>query len=263
MCRMQTLLLSLRLALGNKIFGKVGFWGVRVSPGRIIKGPCETTELAALQYVAENTTIPVPKVLKVHDYNGRLYIELEWIRGIDLQAAWLRGNLSPDQKTLLITEIAAYISQLRNLEPPRPGFVGSASQGESLDHRVGSAPFGPFTSHTEFHSFLRRHIPLHDSSKVFGPEVEKCHSRAYRSCFTHADLSPRNIIVRDGRVAAIIDWQFGGWYPEYWEYTKAYFGQLEISDWYEGLHHAFDSYEDELKAERLLWRQCDQPGMPW
>ncbi|KAI1964890.1 hypothetical protein LOZ58_001581 [Ophidiomyces ophidiicola] len=164
MRRMQTLFLSLRLALGIKIFGKVGFWGVRVSPGRIIKGPCGTTELAALQYVAEKTTIPVPKVLQVHDCNGRIYIELECIRGIDLQAAWLRGNLSPDQKTLLITEIAAYISQLRNLEPPRRGFVGSASQGESLDHRVGSAPFGPFASHTEFHSFLRRHKGVRSQS---------------------------------------------------------------------------------------------------
>jgi hypothetical protein len=51
-----------------------------------------------------------------------------------------------------------------------------------------------------------------------------CHSRQYRTSFSRADLCTRNIIVRDGKIAAMVDWQFAGWYPEYWEYTKAHFG---------------------------------------
>ncbi|KAH9241041.1 hypothetical protein K456DRAFT_1882280 [Colletotrichum gloeosporioides 23] len=41
--------------------------------------------------------------------------------------------------------------------------------------------------------------------------------------FTHADLLPSNIMLTPGplpRVAAIIDWEQVGWYPEYWEYCK-------------------------------------------
>lgn len=52
-------------------------------------------------------------------------------------------------------------------------------------------------------------------SAVLGTEVEQTHSSSYRTCFAYANLVPRNIIVREGRVAAIIDWGFAGCYPEY------------------------------------------------
>lgn len=165
------------------------------------------------------------------------------------------------QKKAIIEEIAGYVKQLRSLEPPQAGAVGSTSLKECLDHRIGSDPFGPFNDHGSFHSLLRRHIPLEDCTKVFGEEVTRCHSRQYRSCFTHADLCLRNIVVNDGKVAAIIDWEFGGWYPEYWEYTKAHFGRIDMPDWYAGFELAVTRYDDELTAERALWRQCDQPGI--
>jgi aminoglycoside phosphotransferase (APT) family kinase protein len=254
------ILLAIRLWIGKRLFGTLGPCGVRVSPRRIIKGPCDSSELEALEYVAKHTSIPVPKVFGTYRSLGRLYIEMEYVPGMDLQAAW-RG-LSPEQKKAIVNMVASYISQLRSLEQPRKEVVGSAGLNECLDHRIGSAPFGPFQDHATFHSFLRRHIPLENSGEVFGEEVKRCHSRSYRSCFTHADLCPRNIIVNSGKVAAIIDWEHGGWYPEYWEYTKAHFGLINMLDWYEGLGLALTRYDDELAAERALWRQCDEPGMP-
>ncbi|CAP80413.1 Pc12g07860 [Penicillium rubens Wisconsin 54-1255] len=197
----------------------------------MIKGPCATPELAALKYVAEHTSIPVPKVFNTHYHDGDLYIEMEIIRGMNLEAAWYHSHLSQDQKKDIIAEVAGHISQLRKLEPPREGMVASASLGEAMDHRVGSCTFGPFTSHKGFHSYLRANAPIEDCNEVFGPEVTECHSRHYRSCFTHADIAPRNIMVDDGKVSAIVDWQFGGWYPEYWEYTKAHYGQIDRPEW--------------------------------
>jgi aminoglycoside phosphotransferase (APT) family kinase protein len=34
---------------------------------------------------------------------------------------------------------------------------------------------------------------------------------------THSDIAPLNILVRDGKVVAILDWELAGFYPEYWE----------------------------------------------
>ena len=31
---------------------------------------------------------------------------------------------------------------------------------------------------------------------------------------------PRNTLIKDGKIAAIVDWESAGWYPEYWEYTR-------------------------------------------
>lgn len=218
-------------------------------------------ELVALKYVAEHTSIPVPKVFKAHSYDDDLYIEMEYVRGKDLGVAW--RHLSQDEKKHIITEIAGYISQLRSLEPPREGIVASASLDGVLDHRVGTSPFGPFTTHKGFHSYLRANVPIEDCTRVFGAEVTECHTRCYRSCFAHADLVPRNIIVDNGKVSAIIDWQFGGWYPEYWEYTKAHYAPMDRPEWYSGLENAMDRYDDELRAERILWRQLDEPQLLW
>ncbi|CAG8408996.1 unnamed protein product [Penicillium salamii] len=230
--RASSCLLPLRLWIGKKLFGAVGPHGVRVSPGRMIKGPCPMSELAALQYVTEHTSIPVPKVFNAHYHNNYLYIEMGYVRGISLEAAWYRGHLSQDQKKYIIAEVGGYISQLRKLEPPQEGIVASASLDEALDHRVGSCTFGPFTSHKRFHSYLRVNLPIEDCDKEIGPGVAECHSRRYRSCFTHVDIAPRNIMVHEGKVSAIVNWQFGGWYPEYWEYTKAHYGQVDRPEWY-------------------------------
>lgn len=263
--RPASYLLPLRLWIGKKLFGAVGPHGVRVSPGRMIKGPCYEPELAALRYVAEHTSIPVPKVFKTHYHDDRLYIEMEYVRGINLQAAWRPGCLSQDQKVHIITEVTGYINQLRKLEPPREGIVASANCDKVLDHRVGSHPFGPFSSHEGFHSYLRVNMPIEGCSEVIGPEVTECHSRRYRSCFTHADLAPRNIIVdMDNRkVSAIVDWEFSGWYPEYWEYTKAHYCQIYWPEWFDRLENSMDRYDDELGAERVLWRRLDEPQHQW
>src|SRR3954471_3901519 len=74
-------------------------------------------------------------------------------------------------------------------------------------------PVRPFLTHEDFHSFLRGHIPLESCTQVYGESVTLCHTRQYRTSFSHADLCTRNIIVRDGKIAAIVDWQFARWYP--------------------------------------------------
>ena len=34
--------------------------------------------------------------------------------------------------------------------------------------------------------------------------------------FSHGDLQPENILVNEGRVSGIIDWECAGWYPYFW-----------------------------------------------
>lgn len=38
---------------------------------------------------------------------------------------------------------------------------------------------------------------------------------------THGDLSPRNIMVKDGKITGIVDWERSGFFPEYVEYAFA------------------------------------------
>ncbi|KAJ5256621.1 hypothetical protein N7478_012725 [Penicillium angulare] len=227
----------------------------------MVKGPCAMPELAALEYVAEHTSTDVPKVFNAHYYDNDLYIEMEYVRGTSLEEAGYCGHLSQDQKKYIITEVAGYINQLRRLKPPGEGIVASASL--AFHHRVGSYTFGPFTSHEGFHSYIRANVPIEDCNEVLGPEVTECHARRYRSCFIHADIAPQNIMVDNEKASAIVDWEFAGWYPEYWEYTKAHYGQIDRQERYDGLGNAMERYDEELRAEQTLWKRLDEPQLPW
>lgn len=153
-------------------------------------------------YVAEHTSILVPKVFTTHYHDDRLYIEMEYICGMSLEKSRHHGYLSQDQKKHITNQVAGYISQLRKLEHPQEGIVASPTFEKAFNHRVGCWSFGPFMSHGGFRSYLRADIP----TESLGPEVTECHSRGYWSCFTHADIAPRNISVENGKVSVIVDW---------------------------------------------------------
>lgn len=154
---------------------------------------------------------------------------MEYIQGTDLEALWMRNRLKPE-KEAIVNEMAAILTQLRALRPPKEGVVASAHGGAVLDYRIGSQLVGPFGSHSSFHSFLRGGVSPENTAKIFGEEVATCHSRNHWTFFSHADLAPRNIIIRNSRIAAVVDWALAGWYPEYWEFTKAFYSSFKVPD---------------------------------
>lgn len=210
-----------------------------------------------MQYVASHTTIPVPRIYAIHTKNIAIYIEMAYIPGDTLSTVW--DSLSTDDRDTIFADIKKYVSCLRELPPPKQDIVCSASRNPAYDCRIGFQFFGPMT-HDEFHSLTRKHLLMEDvKAGVLGREVATTHTSRYRTCFTHADLAPRNIIVRHGRVAAIIDWAFAGWYPEYWEFTKAHYNFFS-EDWEEYLSISLPVYKTELLAEKTLWRMLPEPG---
>lgn len=87
------------------------------------------------------------------------------------------------------------------------------------DPRIqGGQQIGPFKDEAAFNQTLR-----------YSGDAAR---RGHKIVFTHADLNPRNILVdrmvqpdgsRGWKVTGIVDWETSGYYPEYWDYTKAMF----------------------------------------
>ena len=48
--------------------------------------------------------------------------------------------------------------------------------------------------------------------------------------FTHGGIVVRNILVHDGSIVAVLDWEYAGWYPAYWDYVFA-LQCLDNIDW--------------------------------
>lgn len=253
--------LALRFWLGRRLFSVIGDRtypaGIRISPGRVVKWPCEMSEMDAQCYIAKTTSIPVPKVYRTHLFHGGVAIEMEFMRGTSLYNCWT--SLTIDEKSSIMQQLRFYVKQLRALKPPKEDVVASTHGGPCREIRVGYATFGPFDTPDAFHACLRGGISLEGAKETFGKLVSQCHARKYSTRFTHGDLAVQNILVRGGTIVAILDWECAGWYPEYWEYTKAHYNRYNIPDFYEMIGEQMTRYDDELAAERSMWRIFDQP----
>ncbi|PMB67482.1 hypothetical protein BM221_007150 [Beauveria bassiana] len=65
----------------------------------------------------------------------------------------------------------------------------------------------------------RRYVATNGLSYKDGASVKKWLPHSDMLVFTHGDLVPRIIIVGDaGRITAVLDWEYVGWYLDYWEY---------------------------------------------
>lgn len=210
-----------------------------------------------MQYIRQHTSIPVPKVFKSNDNgDGTQDLVMDLIPGRTLNVVW--SSLTQIEKETVTTELAGYISQLRDLQPPKKGFVGSLTLGSGYDHRLGSERFGPFQSIGDFHKFIRRGDPLREWAHHVSVTNVHGRSHSYVTKLTHGDLSPENIMIQNGKISAIVDWEFCGWFPEYWEYIKIYFGYRPYrKDFYFIIDKALATYPEELAAESALLRRFD------
>ncbi|KAF4947165.1 hypothetical protein FGADI_10621 [Fusarium gaditjirri] len=233
---------------------------IPISKSLIVKkGPfVHLTEAATMQFVAANTSIPVPKVHCSFVHKNRAYIVMQRIRGASLADAW--KTLSDDDLSKIFAQLRRMFQELRTLVPPEGVGVQSCLGGSLRDSRIPrSRPrFGPFRTIQDFHRWLREDLePDNHLDRVEDQDWKEIKEMVIKQdgpwpqpVFTHGDLNPFNILVRGYQVVGIIDWEFAGWYPYYWEYTSAWYGNRIRQAWQELLTKFLDTYPTELEMEK-------------
>lgn len=148
----------------------------------------------------------------------------------------------------LADAVASAIGSYRNIPNNTEFLVASASGGYLQDPRASFSGCGPYQTQSEFHQQIAR-----GCAENLAQAFPNTRSREYSMAFTHADLSPSNILVDAGRLSAIVDWQFAGFYPAYWEYTKAMLSARHMEHYQAIFRRIFGSrYDDELEVEEFL-----------
>ncbi|KAG8161069.1 hypothetical protein KVR01_009333 [Diaporthe batatas] len=221
-------------------------------------------EAATMRFIAEHTTIPAPKVLSAFERKGTAYIVMEKIQGEELGKIWRRT--SEQTRASLLDQLRQHLDQLRALPPPTEFAVGSCTGGSLQDFRQSCAPppvrFGPFRTIQDFHNWLREGLKPGESTDLDPKDVEELNDMIARqegpwppSVFTHGDLNPSNILVRDGKIVGIIDWEMAGWYPHYWEYTSLKIASDLVNPiWHDNVEKFLNPMPEELKMERVRFR---------
>ena len=194
--------------------------------------------------VATHAGIPAPRVHDVYSTpDGQGHIRMDYVPGQPLDTVW--PNLSAEQKKDIARQLREIVEKMRSVAPP-PGLIGACDGTEIRDTRLYFTYHSP-PCHDEkaFNGFLLSNLYEHTP-----PLVQEAFSQRLRSnhriVLSHCDLTPRNILVQDGKIKGLVDWEDSGWYPEYWEYVK-FFQRTADKDW---KHYAGDIfpelYHDEL-----------------
>lgn len=223
------------------------------------------SESSATRYVADNTTIRVPVIYatfvdKTQGPRPVTYIIEERLPGATLGA--VLPKLDEDTFAALRKELRDILAQLSMLST----------------HRTSLGPFeGPWRN-DYFRPFLERFPCTIDDARTSREFIEYflgvsrsrdiSYSRSTEECllpfdfdrpptFSHGDLGPSNIMVEDGHIVGIIDWEQAGWYPYFWDHfvaSGAGKGMLNEKDmWTSFYAQVFQTYPEELAAFGKIW----------
>ncbi|KXJ87232.1 hypothetical protein Micbo1qcDRAFT_190271 [Microdochium bolleyi] len=243
-------------------------------------------EHAALNLASLHTSIPVPRPIDViieppaprqpgtetaplldAPSSSDAFVVITRLPGFPL---WQCQELLADRDCeAIVLQLAHYMTELRAIprspasSSPTTGkdspstLICSATGGPVRDPRVrGGQAVGPCSDEASFNQNMR--FPNDPTRQGHG------------IVFTHADLNPRNILVdrcvrddgtRGWTVTGIVDWETAGWFPEYWDCTKAQFEGFRWTRRYNRMmrkvFEGFGGYAAELEIERRSWESGD------
>lgn len=142
-------------------------------------------ESICLDFVSTHTTIPVPKVLEAYEEDGSFILVTERVTGRTI------NDLQPEDQRIVMEEVEGYVKVLHSFRSNRPG--GPTGIMCPLERVVNCFPAGTMWS------------PKTDSMTAF--------------VFCHCDLGWSNIIIDPHypRVRAILDWEYAGYWPAFFE----------------------------------------------
>ena len=225
-------------------------------------------------FIRQATSVPVPKIYALFQdpKSHKAYIVMERIIGRCLDSEW--GSLSRAEKGVIIHKLRMSFDELRKLKSPgRYCSLGKRPLLDNIfwtDDTVDSIA-GPFDTEKQLNDamlkkYIFNNLPRHKSDfyKRAFPSVLHNHP----AVFSHGDFQRKNILLRkwsccckDGQATyeydpVIIDWEFAGWYPSYWEYSRALYacGRWD-DDWSLWVGKVLDPYLNEWAWMDMLLRE--------
>jgi thiamine kinase-like enzyme len=209
-------------------------------------------EFESLRLVQRYTQVPVPTPFDTFQHGPNSYLLMTKMNGRPI--GQLLNIMTDEQMMEAVQDLKQYITQLRQTPNKTVGgFQICNSLGSGiLDWRIGDSKREElkFSSVADFHRYMTSNVHA-----VAQQEAKTSHDKSHEAVFTHADLNPRNILADPdtGKITGIVDWECSGWYPEYWEYTKAHFAVRYTIRWLaDVVDRLFDNYREELWIENML-----------
>ncbi|KZT24280.1 hypothetical protein NEOLEDRAFT_1179524 [Neolentinus lepideus HHB14362 ss-1] len=174
-------------------------------------------EAMAIEYVRRNSSIPVPRILGVLGHRGIIHIVMARVDADDLSRVLQSDLLSANQIQDIIAQLVGYVEELRCIGGIRDE-ISSWPRGVPFCGFFSPPPSRPIKSLQDFYKYwVDRFVEAKRYRAVWSESAPPGLGDSVATILSHGDLAPRNIMVRGARIAAIVDWETFGWYPEFWE----------------------------------------------
>ncbi|KAM5454227.1 hypothetical protein MaudCBS49596_002240 [Microsporum audouinii] len=237
-----------RLLLGSEKIWKGPARGVVVKcsddiVAKLIMGNDEYTEYTILQYLERwMPDIPAPRSHGLIAFAPFRVVFMSYVPDMTLTKAW--PNLTHEDKLSIQRQLDAIFRRLRTIRQDDGHPLGGISGEGAKDMNVNEcSTFKDITTAAAFSDlqFSVRHYGSNSYIKLLRSLLRHDNSSMYGSVFSHGDLRTDNIMVkRDPNnndhyvVSGIIDWEEGGFYPEYYECTalSRCLSVIDENDWY-------------------------------
>lgn len=210
-----------------------------------------TCEVQTTQFVQEKTSITVPTFVDSWEEDGHTLILMKRIPGEPLSSAW--PKLSIAEKENIAQQTAENLLQLRDIHSDKIQGIGGRPVYSNFlfPNRKGYGfPHGPLATDDELWGEMEK--SLHeDMSEAARIRLRSRMPPATPYTFTHGDLTNVNIMVHNGSLTGIIDWEHSGYYPVWWEYACT---SVRDSDEDEEWKALLRRYLPDHSAAREFWR---------
>ncbi|KAL4801823.1 kinase-like domain-containing protein [Aspergillus unguis] len=227
-------------------------WAQRLPFGLYMKqcNRAPENEPNVLRLIEKHTNIPAPRLVDIFKMNGVTNIIMTRLPGVPVDEVY--HLMSYPEREQFAKDLMACVQQLRKLPNKTPYTICNSLGGPITDHRLPDGIAGPFNTEADFNNCLASDL---DCSFARIVEVKNLAVREHKHFpFTHSDLHPTNLLVERARLSGIVDWESAGFKPEYWEFTKCFYGIGAKSDINDLYWQTFGrEYESELEVEKQLW----------
>lgn len=223
--------------------------GIAVRPPTTTLPQRWKNDAAILQHLSERTDIPLPKLQCVFEDDGAFYHCTEFVEGVSME------DLAEEDRKVVAKELLQHVATLKSLRSDTPGVpVMPVAPMSAVPGRraVPAEPHEPLLCAPEgiCDAQWKPNVCWRPRGNVRGDFV-----------FCHNDLGQHNVIVdpKTLKINAIIDWEFGGFWPEWFE-QPCWEEEDDEGEYGAATTEDLRSYRD--RCREWLVSHCDEVVVP-
>ena len=179
-----------------------------------------STEADALRFLNNcGIDLPIPRIVDSFVVGENTFTLMTKIEGDMLIHKF--NTISDEHLGVIVEDLFTVLRKLWTLQQPEQdaGKVLLSASGHGMPSPVFffEDKEGPFDNILELYVYMLRHLfDSVDEFKALYPNASQS-IMSDTIVYVHADLRSHNILVKDGRLSGIVDWENSGWLPLHWQ----------------------------------------------